>query len=445
MKKYFVLLALTGLALTACNNNGNNTPDPVGTTYPRVQLIEHFTGVDCGYCPMGMDQIYEVYSQNTDGYVWISNHTYYPDSYTIDGSNTVAKKLGVTGAPIISLNRVKHEGERVYHSYYIAEYAPGEATTATSMVHLDRTYNAATRELKITASGKTSDADIQGFKLTVAITESGMVGPQNDKVYAWEGWKKFTHTHAVRAYVSQPLGDNITLDNRMFTKEYTVNIDDKWVADNCEIVAWITKGETNWPVLNAAKLPVVDGTKGGEDIVHGGIELYPVPDYYPESGAPDAEVTFKKCEVYMERATGATLATMVATNLDSVVRKVSGTSMYPYAEITFLLEPGTTTIPAGTYNIVQPENAQIGDVVAGRRNDEEHAFDNSIYLWIYQSDGYLYMGEMWYMNSGTVVVTDSGFEFTVTSKNGNPIHGTFTGDFSYSQAAGAPARLPIRK
>ena len=72
MKKYcYLLLAAfsAGMILSSCEPGTGVEPDPVGQTYPRMQLIEHFTGAECGYCPMGMDYIYEEYSKDPDNMV----------------------------------------------------------------------------------------------------------------------------------------------------------------------------------------------------------------------------------------------------------------------------------------------------------------------------------------------------------------------------------------
>ena len=439
MKKYYLLLALTSL-LFACKPGGE-TPDPEGTTYPRVQLIEHFTGESCGYCPYGMNLINEVYSQNPDGYAWVSNHTYGTDEFTAQGSYAIAKKLGATGAPAVSLNREKLDGELNYHPYYLAAMAQKQATTATSTVSLSRTYDPATRELKITASGKTSETEIDSVMLTVAVTESGMVGPQADNMYSWAGWKKFRHTHAVRVYASNAMGDGAVMKNRTFRKEYTVTLADNWVADNCEIVAWITKNNTNWPVLNAAKLPVVEGTKGGEDILYEGIEEYPVPETYPEQGAPNLESTLTICEAYSTDYSDFTVVYLVLCNLDSVVATISNTKMYAYTELYLLVASGSTTLPVDTYTFKDEAQAGVGDAIAGFRNDETHTIDGSQFLWIYKSGSSLYLGRQWMLVSGNIVVTSEGVELTGTTKNGSPVHATYTGPITLKKTAGAPQRI----
>ena len=441
MKKTFIaVLALAGLVLTACNPGGE-TPDPVGTTYPRMQLIEHFTGMDCGYCPQGMDQLYAVYGQNPGQFVWVSNHTYYTDELTVQDSKTLAKRLGASGAPEFTLNRVKHDGERTYHTYYLAEYAPSEATTATSVVYLDRTYDPATRSLKITAYGKTSETDMDSVRLTVLITESGIIGRQEDYYGTWEGWTKFRHTHAVRVFASSAMGDIVGLKNRTFSREYTLTLSDKWNADNCEIAAWITPGTLSWPVLNAAKRPVVEGTEGGENIVHGGIEEVPVSSTYPEQGAPNAEAVMNKCNAYYAPAQSATVMSLAVFNTDSAVATLSNTGMYAFAQLYLLLEPGSTTVPVGTYNFRDELTAGIGDALAGYRDDAEHSLAGSLYVWVYKSGSSLYLARQWMLAEGSVVVTDSGLEINGTTMNGSPVHATYSGPITPKSASGAPDLL----
>ena len=441
MKKTILFAALAAAMLCSCNPGGNGEkPDPVGTTYPRVNLIEHFTGEGCGYCPYGMLLIQDVYGANPDNYVWISNHTYGKDEYTISGSNAIAKKLNCSSAPAISINRVKHDGEYIYHPYYVGEYMAKEATTASSIVSISRTYDPATRELKVTVSGKTSEAGLDSVLVTLAITESGLVGPQSDNYYSWNGWKKFTHTHAVRVYVSAAMGDAVKMKNRIFSKEYTTTLKDNWVAENCEIVAWITKGDSWHPVLNAAKLPVVDGSKGGEDILFGGIEEYPVPDTYPESGAPCTNITLSKATVGLTKAANLTYAMVQVSKPDTTVGTYSGINLYPFAVLYLLLPADATAIPAGTYNFTDSGSAQIGDAVAGYRNDEEHEVDGSILMYVGNYQGSLIYTKQWMFASGSVTVTETGLTIDAVTKNGSPFHAEYTGALQTGTASGAPQR-----
>lgn len=445
MKKFSLLFAASLLLLASCDNSTPENPiqpDPVGTTYPRVQLIEHFTGEACGYCPGGMDQIYQVYSQNPDNYIWISNHTYGRDEYTIAESNTIANKLGVNSAPAVSLNRGRHSGVRNYHPYYLASYLKNEAATAATSISIEpAAYDPSTRELTITVLGKTAEQDLDSVLLTVAVTESGTIGPQSDYVSTWAGWNKFTHTHAARLFATAALGDVVRVSNRTFMAKYTVTLDNAWVADNCEVVAWITPGNFYYPVINAAKRPVVEGTKGGEDIVHGGIEEAPVPDSYPESGAPCVSTSLNSAVVYLVPFENSMCAMIEAINTDTVVGTYSGTPLNPFVVLYLHIPTDSTSAPLGTYNFVDVLSTQPGDAVAGYRDDEDHAVAASQLMYTLNDQGQLAYTKVWMLVSGTVVVTNDGFEVTATTKNGSPFHATYSGPLTPSGTSATPVRI----
>lgn len=206
------------------------------------------------------------------------------------------------------------------------------------------------------------------------------------------------------------------------------------------VVGWITPNNTPWPVLNAAKIPVVDGTQGGEDIRHGGIEENPVSDTYPESGAPLANAVMKQAGVVLSAQSGYTIAVLDAYNQDTTLGKYSGYSMFPYIELLVALPAGSTSLPNGTYNVVESSSAQVGDVLAGIRNDETHSIDGSQFLYTVEVDGSIYIAKQWMVVSGTLTVSDEGFAFDGTTKNGSPIHAEYAGSMS-TKTASAPRRI----
>ena len=438
----YALLILATLSLASCQPGGNTNgeaPDPLGTTYPRVQLIEHFTGEACGYCPYGMNLIQELYAANPDKYVWISNHTYYRDEYTISESNTIARKLSVSSAPAISVNRTRYNNSYNYHPLDIQTVMAKQESTSNSTLSIERTYIAAANDLVITVHGKTSEA-MDSLRLTLAITESGMIGAQEDYYYTWEGWTKFRHTHAVRTYLTAPLGESVKLTNRTFTKEFRTSLQAGWNDENCMIVGWITAGNATYPVLNAAKIPLVEGSKGGEDIVHGGLEERSVPDTYPESGAPATPVVFKVARLLFENNEDYTLAALEAYDMDTIVDKYSSYNLFPYTVLYFILPANTTELADGTYTIADRADAQPGNIIAGYRNDTEHTVEGSQYVGALINNERIYYGKQWMLTSGALTKTAEGFVLEGVTRNGSPIHAEFTGTFEISVG-----NSPLRK
>lgn len=448
MKKVYYLFAalVAALAFTSCGGDNIVEPDSVGTTYPRMQLIEHFTGEDCGYCPSGMDYIYAEYSKDPDNMVWVSNHSGYKnDEYTISGSAKIVKALEVGGAPSISVNRYVYNKSKNYHPSYIASVMKKQEKTSTCCILLDRQFDAASRNLHVKAIIKTSQENLPGVMLTLGVTESGPVGPQADYESSWEGWREFVHTHIIRVYATEPLGTEYVFKNRVAVAEFDIPMDGTWNADNCEIVAWITESATKWPVLNAAKLHVVEGTKGGEDIKHGGVTAVPVPDSYPESGAVAQEVRFTQFNKELKNQGGLTIASLVFRSDSVVARDPSYGNFYPYLEL-YACMPQGTSIAYGTYNVA-PEIA-AGNVVAATRDDEKFEISGSMIYYVFSYNNSLYIGKQWLVNAGTVVISETGVDVNITTRNGSTFHGFYNGNVNGTAPLAAPKRhqeLPLMK
>lgn len=118
-------------------------------------------------------------------------------------------------------------------------------------------------------SGLISEPWAEDLHLTVLVKESGMIDYQQDYYETKNGWKEFCHTNAVRAFLTDPKGDEMDVRERRYKEKYTIELDESWVPENCMVVAFITEGFQ--PVVQVEQAPVIAGTSGGADIEHGGI------------------------------------------------------------------------------------------------------------------------------------------------------------------------------
>lgn len=275
MKKIFIsLLLLVAVCVSA---------QEVPTSFPRKYLIEHFTGDQCGYCPGGMYSIvhYTMYLTTTPC-IWVSHHYgYNNDEYTISESAKIGAACGVQGAPNMAMNRTKIMGTSIaFHPGYLTEDGMAEtiankcATEAEASVVIDHTYNAETRELNVTVSGQVANTDVTEYLLSVLIKENGLVGKQADYTYSWKtsGYKEFLHPCVARDFLTEgsTLGDTVKVENQAYSKTFTYTISDQWVAENCNIVAYITP-LTKKPIINAEETPLVAETTGGKEYLPFGI------------------------------------------------------------------------------------------------------------------------------------------------------------------------------
>ena len=263
----------------------------VPTSFPRKYLIEHFTGEDCGYCPLGMYNIVDYCTNRTNTpCIWVSHHYGYgDDEYSIPESTMIGAACGVNGAPNMAINRTKITGLSI--AFSPADILPAEGmeeliadkcdTMAEASVVIEHTYKAEMRELNVTVSGQVADASVTKYLLTVLIKENGLIGKQADYAgYSWKsaGFKEFLHPCVIRDVLcSDAMGDEVAVENQAYSKSYTFTMPENWVAENCCVVAYITP-TTKKPIINAEEAPLVAGTTGGREYLPFGITEQQAPN-----------------------------------------------------------------------------------------------------------------------------------------------------------------------
>ena len=263
MKKIFTILLLSVAMMTMAQK--------VPTSFPRKFLIEHFTGTWCAYCPYGMMAIdYAVQTSETP-YIWVSHHL--DDNYSIAEGYNIYSIANADGVPSMMLNRSTQSQGFSFHPGYLPEMTITDATTAEASVVIDHTYNAETRQLDITVSGQVTNTATTAYLLTVLIKENGIISSQSDAYFAWGSqWKEFIHPRLSRAFISAAMGDRVNVTNQAYSKTYTYTLNEKWVPENCCVVAYITP-LTQKPIINAEQTAIVEGTTGGEHFYPLGITL----------------------------------------------------------------------------------------------------------------------------------------------------------------------------
>lgn len=261
MKKIFTTLLLSVALMTMAQE--------VPTSFPRKFLIEHFTGTWCAYCPYGMMSIDYAVQMSETPYVWVSHHL--DDNYSIDGGYNIFSIAAADGIPAMMLNRSNQSQGFSFHPGYLPEMTITDATTAEASVEIEHTYNAETRQLDITVSGQVANTTTTSYLLSVLIKENGIISSQSDAYFAWgSSWKEFIHPRISRAFLSAATGDMVNVTNQAYSKTYTYTLNEKWVPENCCVVAYITP-ITKKPIINAEQTAIVAGTTGGEQFYPLGI------------------------------------------------------------------------------------------------------------------------------------------------------------------------------
>lgn len=480
MKKFYFLLAICGLmtwAVTSCDpvtpdppktDPDTTTVTPVDTTeitpvdtttvnpqdtipvdttstpevperpqsVPKKHLIEEFTGQDCGYCPYGMDCVHEFTDNDTNWIVVLHHYGYQQDHFSVSGSKKITSKLGVSGAPTISINRAATKSDAgkktCFHPGYLPTTDKGQFDESTYVsIGIDNTYDASSGTLNVHLSGVVCKDEFPALKLTVLVKESGMIDYQADYYGTYEGWQDFRHANAVRAFLTEPLGDDVQVDSTFrWSADYELTLDSKWVPENCAVVAVVS--EAFKPVVQVEQRPVVDCTEGGADILHGGITAVPVPDYYPEPGEDISTKTYSGVDVDTLNIANAYYSpvselqvnywTIQAYSTTKTI-KVNKTSCLPFAFLYLFTKTSERSIPTGTYEL--NTSMQPGTAYAGFRDDENVEIDGSSFYYTskaYFQQGYLVPEAQWLIVDGTLTVTDKGWQLDGHALNGTPIH-----------------------
>lgn len=392
MKKIFTTLLLSVALMTMAQE--------VPTSFPRKFLIEHFTGTWCAYCPYGMMAIdYAVQTSKTP-YIWVSHHmndNYSTnEGYEIYGIYAAAVPETEQGVPSMMLNRSQQAQGMGFHPGYLPEMTITDATTAEASVLIDHTYNAETRQLDITVSGQVANTTTTSYLLSVLIKENGIISSQSDAYFAWgSSWKEFIHPRISRAFLSAATGDMVNVTNQAYSKTYTYTLDEKWVPENCCVVAYITP-ITKKPIINAEQTAIVAGTTGGE-------QFYPLG--ITPNGAPNStdKIVFDSIVVNKKEADKLEVYLFSETLVNH--------AQYGYLKPMLALEINTTSdaLPVDTLDILAGNIENT--ITAGYFDMETMSYKGSCYHYVDPvalQAGVIDRYFTWCLNKGKLAVDAQG-------------------------------------
>lgn len=226
----------------------------------QKQLVEHFTGQACSACPYGYDVLNNLNASRKD-IAWVAVHNYLrqegDDDYVIDDSKYITSYC-ITGLPSAAFNRYLFANETLNPSYKVGlgigyndsdksasktfsqiVDLSNEANPAFARIDLTQSYDDGTGEVTITVRGtgvKNAAKILQGTRLTIYLTEDGLIGTQQ---YGSSTIQKYKHDHVLRYIVTNPGGDNITWNGDNFEMTYTQEISDDYDYTKMHAIAFI--------------------------------------------------------------------------------------------------------------------------------------------------------------------------------------------------------------
>ena len=273
MKNLFLFLVI--LAVISCEEKPIEIPDFVAPDTERVVLIEEFSGVRCVNCPNGAREIQNLLGLYDGNLVAVSIHAGffsnpYPESvydFQTPEGDALETYIGqVLGYPVASVDRKVFDGnddpmaDRAEWASFIQQQLEQDPELNMSINHK---YNEQSRQVEITVSfSPRADID-RDLRLGVIITESGILDYQLDV----DGkHSDYEHNHVLRAYLTDIAGNAIGSAPYITGASYSSDLvftlpeeDGWWVAENCNIVAFIANAEGDTKeLIQAAEVHLVE-------------------------------------------------------------------------------------------------------------------------------------------------------------------------------------------
>lgn len=233
------------LAAASCSNIDSDErytyvkPAEVG----RCVLIEDFTGQKCVNCPPANDEIEKLQEQygadtviavgiHSGGFGFAGNKKY-PVGLMTDTGNEYYYTYRWASQPWGLINRTQNSGTPADWGTLVYNEIQKKAPVS---ITISNAYDANTRTATIDVSMLGINS-VSG-KLQVWVIEDGIVAMQ----YQPNGsiTENYVHNHVFRAAVNGTWGEDVSVDEgATVSKLYTLTLDDKWVAENVSIVAFV--------------------------------------------------------------------------------------------------------------------------------------------------------------------------------------------------------------
>lgn len=262
--KYYLLVACT-VILFSCEEN-KRVIEPFVPEGDRIILLEEFTGKGCTNCPKGSREIENLLTLFPENLVVVSIHAGFfanPQFFPIgqfdlrtDEGELLFDYLGPnSGYPAGVVNRVAVNGELQLSANAWASAITQQVQQQPAVeLGLVKEYNPDTRELTVTVNG-IGKASLSGdIRLSVMLTESGIVDAQDDQE-AGGIVQDYVHKHVLRDMLTPATGAmilNSIFSGTTFTRTFTTTLDSGWNANEMEVIAFISNvNGSDFSVLQA--------------------------------------------------------------------------------------------------------------------------------------------------------------------------------------------------
>ncbi|HQW26860.1 MAG TPA: Omp28-related outer membrane protein [Saprospiraceae bacterium] len=260
------------LVLTGCFEE-QKVIEPFVPSGNRVVLLEEFTGKGCTNCPKGSRELENLLIQFPNNLVAVSLHAgffanpqFFPlgtyDLRTDEGEFLIDYLSQPIGYPSGVVNRVPVNGDmQLGLNQWASAISSAIQVPPAIELSIVRTFDPLTRQVVVTVNGIGKEVLEGEIRLSIMLTESGIIDAQDD-LEAGGIVPDYVHKHVLRDMLTPSTGANILNGisvGQTFSQTYTKTLEDIWVADDMEIIAFVSLvNGSDFPVLQAASVHLVE-------------------------------------------------------------------------------------------------------------------------------------------------------------------------------------------
>lgn len=261
------MLCLLIALLLGCKDD--RVIEPIIPTGDRVILLEEFTGKGCTNCPKGSREIDNLLSLYGDNLVAVSIHAgffadpmFFPlgsyDLRTSEGESLFDYLGPNFGYPAGIVDRTEFNGFLQHgHTAWAAFIAEEIERPPELEFTIQHTFVETTRELSVNVVGRTKEALQGDIKVSVMVTESGIIDAQDDSESGGIV-DNYVHDHVLRGMATAFDGDLLATTlttGEDFSGQYAMTIAESWDEQECSIIVFVTlSGQGSFAVLQAGEV-----------------------------------------------------------------------------------------------------------------------------------------------------------------------------------------------
>lgn len=245
-------------------------------TFPNIEtpiqriLLEDFTGHDCGNCPTAHGIATTIVNNNPGKVDVIAVHAGtlaqpYPPQYpanwvTPEGTYYLLTQVGVDEMPKGRINRIPDAHVAFSPSLWVNKTNAALNETPAVQLQISTSFSQENKHLNVHVNHQWFQGLSGNYRLVIMVLESHIIAPQLWYNHTPEYVEEYEHNHMLRTTLTGATGRVVTENptaGLKKTNSYTMNWNENWNVENCEVVAFITEGE-NGRILNSVSKVIVE-------------------------------------------------------------------------------------------------------------------------------------------------------------------------------------------